>query len=321
MKRTPLRLLTASLLGLALAVPLTSPAQAHTRGPDRIELPDGFRPEGIAIGKNKQAYLGSLADGDIYQADLRTGQGRVISQGPGTPSVGLKLDRRGRLFVAGGPAGSGRVVSTRNGEILRNYTFTTSTDTFVNDVVLTRSAAWFTDSRQAQLYRVPLGRHGKLAPNTAATTLPLTGQWQQDRTKGVNNANGIETTPDHRALLVIKSNEGALYRVSPRTGRAAKVDVGGTALTNGDGLLRQGRILYVVQNRLNKVAVLKLNRSGTRGRLVATLTSPDFDVPTTVAAYGRSLYLPNARFGTAPTPTTDYWMTRIDAYHRHHHHH
>ena len=69
--------------------------------PARIELPNGFRPEGIAI-KGSTAYFGSLADGDIYAASLRTGEGKVISQGPGTPSVGLKIDHRGRLFVAGG---------------------------------------------------------------------------------------------------------------------------------------------------------------------------------------------------------------------------
>jgi hypothetical protein len=34
----------------------------------------------------------------------------VISEGPGTPSVGLKIDRRGRLFVSGGAAGDARVV-------------------------------------------------------------------------------------------------------------------------------------------------------------------------------------------------------------------
>ncbi len=65
-----------------------------------IELPDGFRPEGIAIDPRGTAYLGSLADGDIYAADLRTGEGEVISQGPGTPSVGLKIDQFGRLFVS-----------------------------------------------------------------------------------------------------------------------------------------------------------------------------------------------------------------------------
>ena len=42
-----------------------------------------------------------------------------------------------------------------------------------------------------------------------------------------------------------------------------------------------------------------------------TLTSPGFDVPTTIASYRHSLYLPNARFTTPPTPTTDYWITRV----------
>jgi hypothetical protein len=57
--------------------------------------------------------------------------------------------------------------------------------------------------------------------------------------------------------------------------------------------------------------VFRLNRAGTSGRLVDTLTSPTFDVPTTVARRGSSLYLPNARFNTTPTPQTEYWVTRI----------
>src|SRR4051794_21324875 len=54
--------------------------------PDRIELPDGFQPEGIAIGPGPVGWLGSLSDGDIYRVDLCTGAGQVISEGPGTPS-------------------------------------------------------------------------------------------------------------------------------------------------------------------------------------------------------------------------------------------
>ena len=60
-----------------------------------------------------------------------------------------------------------------------------------------------------------------------------------------------------------------------------------------------------MQNRLNKVAVLRLNSAGTAGELVEELTDPRFDVPTTVAAFGNRLYLPNARFGIAnPTEAT-----------------
>jgi sugar lactone lactonase YvrE len=306
--RLPWRALAAPLLGIALVLPAAGSAQAAPRTPARIALPDGFQPEGITIGPGKNAYFGSRADGDIYRVNLRTGRGQVISQGPGSASVGLKSDQRGRLYVAGGPSGTGRVVSTRTGKILASYTFTKA-PTFVNDVVLTATTAWFTDSLQAKLYGVPLTRHG-VAPASSVVTLPLSGDWVQS-TDGMNNANGISTTPDRRALLVVQSNTGLLFRVNPRTGRATRVDLHGALLTNGDGLLRTGRTLYAVQNRLNQVAVLRLNRSGTSARPVDTLTSPDFDVPTTVAAHGRYLYLPNARFSTKATPTTDYWVTRI----------
>ncbi len=73
--RTTLRLLTAALLSLMLSVTLVAPVQAHGRHkhfPDRIELPVGFLPEGITIGRAPVAYLGSRADGDIYAADLET---------------------------------------------------------------------------------------------------------------------------------------------------------------------------------------------------------------------------------------------------------
>ena len=277
----------------------------HAMFPHRLALPDGFLPEGITIGHRPTAWLGSRADGDIYRLDLRTGRGRVVSQGPGTPSVGLKIDRHGRLFVAGGDAGDARVVDARTGAVRRSYQLTAASS-FVNDVVLTRRRAWFTDSMQPQLYGVRLGRHGR--PSHRFVTLPLGGAWQQGTGFG---ANGIVDTPDRRALLVVHSGSGLLYRVSPRTGTASVVDLGGASLANGDGMLRRGRTLYVVRNLDNRVDVVRLGRHGRSGHLVRTLTSPDFDVPTTVASFGRWLYLPNARFTTPQEPTTEFWVTRI----------
>ena len=303
------RLLLTVLLAAGLVASSTGPASTHGKDdrsfPDRIELPDGFRPEGIAIGHGRTAWFGSLADGDIYEADLRTGAGEVISEGPGTSSVGLKVDRCGRLFVAGGPAGNGRVVDTDSGKILATYQFTDK-PSFVNDVVLTKRFAWFTDSMNAVLYGVPLGR--KLAEESDVVRLPLTGDWEQ--VAGFN-ANGIARTPDRRALLVVQSATGFLFRVNPRTGNATRVDLGGAQLTNGDGMLLIRRTLYVAQNRDNKVAVIRLNRSGTEGDVRKPKTSPDFDVPTTIARFGKYLYLPNARFTTTPTPTTEYSANRI----------
>ena len=43
-----------------------------------------------------------------------------------------------------------------------------------------------------------------------------------------------------------------------------------------------------------------------------TITDADFQVPTTVAKFGKSLFLPNARFDTPPTPETEYAVVRID---------
>jgi sugar lactone lactonase YvrE len=278
------------------------------RFPAHFDLPANFQPEGIAIDRAGKAYFGSRLDGDIYAADLRTGQGRVISQGPGTASLGMKTDQRGRLFVAGGGGGNGRVIDTRTGQVLASYTFATATPTFVNDVILGNGSAWFTDSRQPVLYQVPLGRDGGLPEQSAVRTIPLSGDYVHDPAN--NNGNGISLTPDGRALIVVQSSTGFLLRVDPRTGAAKRVDLGTTLMTAGDGLWRSGNTLYVVQNRQNKIAVLDLNKSGTRGTLVREITSTDFDVPTTIAVFGGRLYLPNARFSTPSA--TQYWVTAVE---------
>jgi hypothetical protein len=306
---------------LGLLVPTAAPAEADGRGhrnhrfPAVINLPNGFQPEGITIDRRGRdrgiAYFGSRVDGDIYAANLRTGKGKVISQGPGSPSIGLKTDHHGLLYVSGGPAGTARVVDVHSGEILATYqlaTNPTTVPTFVNDVVLTRNYAWFTDSQRPVLYRVPRAHHGHPARESAVHTLPLTGDWVQQ--PGFN-ANGIAVTPDGRSLLVVQSPTGLLFKVHPRTGMATQVDLGGELLTNGDGLLVKGRTLYAVQNRLNQVAVVKLDRSGSSGRLLTTLRSPNFDIPTTIASYRKHLWLPNARFGLT-APDTTYTAVRVN---------
>ncbi|QFQ96149.1 superoxide dismutase [Streptomyces phaeolivaceus] len=302
-------LLVGSSAATASASSAASGSTAEGSWPDLVPLPDGFRPEGITIG-GPYAYLGSLGDGSIYRADLRTGEGGIISAGPGTPSVGLKLDDRGRLFVAGRGQGA-RVVDVRTGEIIASYTLTTKTPTFANDVFLTPGAAWFTDSFQPALYALPLGRRGGLPGADEVVTVTLGGAWTQ--TPGeVVNANGITGTPDGKALLVVQSGAGGLHRVDPRTGVTTLVDLGDAApLTNGDGLLLLGRRLYVVQNRQNAVDVFQLSTDGRSGIFEGRLTDADFDVPTTVAAHKNRLYLPNARFTTPPTPDTSYAIVAI----------
>ncbi|MGH3343546.1 MAG: superoxide dismutase [Carbonactinosporaceae bacterium] len=302
--------LVAPVVGVATAAPAppagtvgtaraAEPAPAF---PATVPLPDGFRPEGIAIGPGPAAFFGSLADGSIYRADLVTGDGRIISEGPGTPSVGMKADGRGRLFVAGGGQGDARVVDTGTGDVLSSYQLA-SGSTFVNDVVLTDDAAWFTDSLHPVLYKLPLGRAGGLPAEDDVVRVPITGELVFG--PGFN-VNGIARTPDRAQLVVVQSNTGRLFRVDPVNGESRAIDLGGETLANGDGLLPRGRTLYAVQNQLNQVAVVELNGEGTVGEVRERVTHARFDVPTTVASFGNRLYLPNARFNTPPEPTTPY---------------
>jgi sugar lactone lactonase YvrE len=297
----------AVLVLVALAAVALGGAQAAVQKayPETIPLPTGFQPEGIAIGGNA-FYVGSIPTGAIYRGNLRTGKGAVLVPAEaGKAAIGLDLDR-GRLYVAGGPTGEAYVYDARTGSELARYVLTTGA-TFVNDVVVTRTAAWFTDSVNQVLYRVPLGPAGRPGPSSAVQTIPLTGDIQY--TTGFN-ANGIDATPNGKMLVLVQSNTGKLFTVTP-AGVTRELDLGGGSVPNGDGILLDGRLLYVVQNRDNKIAKIVLDPRLRSGRIVGYLTDPDLRVPTTIDDHGRRLYAVNARFGTPPTPTTDYDVVQL----------
>jgi sugar lactone lactonase YvrE len=280
--------------------------------PEVIPLPTSWGPEGIATGRGTEFFAGarqgSPFQGAIYKGDLRTGEGSILVQPqPGRFALGLKLDRRSNLlFVAGGPSGSGFIYDADTGANVAAVRFTTSAS-FINDVVVTRDAAYFTDSLNPFIYALPLGPGGKVPASPTFTALPLTGDFLM--TPGFN-LNGIVATPDGKSLIVVQSSTGLLYRVDPLTGQTELIDLGGARLTNADGLWLDGRTLYVVRNRLNQIAVVELDRDLGSGEYVDNLTSPYFDVPTTIAEFGNSLYAVNARF-TTPIPGAAYQVVRV----------
>jgi len=280
--------------------------------PEVIALPDSWGPEGIATGRGTDFFAGarqgSPFQGAIYKGDLRTGEGDILVPAqPGRFALGLKLDQRtNQLFVAGGPSGSGYIYDATTGEDVAVFQFTTG-PSFVNDVVVTRDAAYFTDSLNPVIYVVPLGPGGKVPAQPSFTALPLTGDYQQ--VTGFN-VNGIVATPDGESLIVVQSSTGLLYRVDPLTGIAEIIDLGGELVTNGDGLWLDGRTLYVVRNQLNRIAVVELDPTLTTGEYVEDITSPYFDIPTTVAEFGNALYAVNARFST-PILGAEYQVVRV----------
>lgn len=289
----------------ALAVGLaTGVAAAAPSFPGTIPLPRAFQPEGIAIGRGATFYVGSIPTGAIYRGNLRTGRGAVlVPEHPGRAAIGVAIDNRNRLFVAGGPTGSGFVYNARTGADVAAYTFTGG-PTFVNDVVATRTGAYFTDSMRPFLYRVPIGGGGGLG---SAQSIPLTGAIQY---QAGFNANGIDATASGRWLVIVQTNTGKLFRVDPRTGSTTEIGLGGESVPNGDGILLDGRTFYVVQNQLNRVAVFRVNAALTSGRLVTRIMDARLAVPTTIDDFGRRLYAVNARFG-APPATTDYEVVQL----------
>jgi sugar lactone lactonase YvrE len=299
-----MRLMT-SLLILVITL-VASPAVALAGPfPDVIQLPNGFRPEGIAI-TGTTFYTGSLGGTQgVYRGDLRTGTGSQFIPGNGGMFVGMKVDDRGRLWIAGGGSGRGYAYDATTGTLLASFEFA-SAPTFVNDVIVTEDAAWFTESMAPRLYRVAIGPDGAIG---TATTVDLTGKIQ---VVAGFNLNGIAATPDGSTIIVVNSSTGKLYAIDTETIATHEIDLGGATVTAGDGILLQGRTLYVVRNQLNQIAVIELTPDLASGTIVGVITNPAFDVPTTIARHGNALYAVNARFTTPPTPTTTYTAVRVD---------
>ena len=282
----------------ALAVPAAASAAAF---PDRIDLPNGFSPEGIAIGRGTTFYTGSLSGQGIWRGDLRTGDGGLLVESDG-PFVGMKVDATNHLWVAGGPAGNGYVFDAATGDPLNVIQLAPVGEaSFVNDVVVTGEAAWFTDSFRGVIYRVDLG-------TSQVTEVDLTALAPAE--PNVFRLNGIDATPNGKTLIAVNSTDGELYRINASTEDASVIDMGGASVA-GDGILLAGHTLFAVRNQ-DHVAVIDLAPDLSSGTIVDQLTG-EFDVPTTVARHGSSLYVVNAAFRPpgAP-PATEFWVTRID---------
>ena len=307
--RRSLTAVTAALLAGAVALATVAPVAAHDRPvlPVRVDLPDGFSPEGIESW-GRWLFAGSLVDGDIWRGDAVTGEGEILVDETGLASTGLHIDRRGRLWVAGAGTDTIRVYSARTGEHLETYTFPTAD--FINDLDVADGAVYATDSVNQQLLVIPLGRGGALPAPSTATTMPLTGDITYQ--PGFN-ANGLATSRGW--LILVQSNTGLLFRVDPATGGARAIDTGGQSVTAGDGLEIRGRTLYVVRNQLATVAVFRLSPDRLSARFVGNITADsapgvELSVPTTATVALGGLYVVNARFGVMPAPT-DFWITRL----------
>jgi sugar lactone lactonase YvrE len=298
----------AAIVAIAVLT-FAAPAQAASF-PHVIVLPGATSAEGIASGKGTTFFAGDLFRGDIYRGDVRSGAASLFVDAPsGRMALGMKVDiDRGLLFVAGGFTGQAYVYDARSGAQVASFQLADpALGTVINDVALTNGAAWFTESAHPRLFRVPIAPDGSVgSPSTLVLTGPaasLTGDF---------NLNGIAATPDGKTLIVAHSSNGTLYTVNPITGASAAI--AGANTPSVDGILLEAGRVWAVENFLNQIVELRLSPDLSSATIERTITNAAFEVPTTVARFGRRLATVNAKFDTGFPPTaTRYEVVVVDA--------
>jgi hypothetical protein len=294
--------MSRSRIAIVITALLLTTAAGTASDARSIPIPDDFAPEGIAVGADSTFYVGSLWDGDIYRGSLRTGKGELLVDTTGSQAAGLKVERaRHRLWVAGGVTGRGLVYDTRDGSLIADLALAAPASSLVNDVVVTSRAAYFTDSLSPVLYIVPLSPKGRIG---TPRTLDLTGPAAVPA--DFPGLNGIAATAHGGRLIVGHTSLGAMFVVDPRTGASQQISLPAGAVPSSDGIILEGRTLWVVNNFLNQVVELKLAPDLSSGVVKAVIDNSDVDglfrVPTTIARKGDSLVLVNGRFDVGLPP-------------------
>jgi sugar lactone lactonase YvrE len=276
-----------------------------------IVLPGASSAEGIAAGRGTTFYAGDLSRGHIFRGDLQRGTAELFINAPaGRMAMGMAADvAHDLLFVAGGFTGQGYVYDTGSGATVASYQFAAPSPpppapptTIINDVALTSDGAWFTESRQALLYFVPVGRAG--VPEATFRTLAVSGPAAAiSPISGRVNLNGIQATPNGETLVVAHSVNAQLHTVDPTTGASATI--ARVSLPNVDGIVLEAGRLWAVQNLSNQVSQIRLDPDLTSGAVEEVITSELFRVPTTAARFGSRLAVVNFKPNTGFPPNAD----------------
>lgn len=286
------KILPLVMLLLALSVPAAEASSTTV-----IVLPGASSAEGVAAGRGSTFYAGDLFRGDIFRGDVRRGTAELFIDAPdGRMAVGMAVDlRHDLLFVAGGTTGQAYVYDTRTGATVATYDIGEPATTLVNDVTVTPFGAWFTNSIQPRLHFVPI-IHGKPGP---LRTLELSGPAAGP--SGEFFLNGIAATPSGGTLLVVPTPLGKLCTVDPRTGASELVE--GVDVPLADGLVLDGRRLWVVQTFNNQISRWRLDHDLGSGTPEGVITDSEFRVPLTAARFGHRLAVVNSHLDTGYPPT------------------
>jgi Cu-Zn family superoxide dismutase len=266
---------------------------------ERYVLPgEQVFPEGVAYRPHTgDFYVGSTTDGTVFRGNVEGGpkEAEVFLEpesGGQTTAIGMEVDAKGRLFIAGGDTGRIFIYDTESADLVRRLDTPEAEATFLNDVAVTPDGdAYFTDSLRPVLFRVTStgDRVGE-----AETWLNFEGT-PAAYEEGFN-LNGIDATEGGRYLVAVQSNTGELFRIDTESKEVVKINLGGETLANGDGLLLDGRTVYVVRNEQELIVPVKLSGDYVSGEVGEPFTDPSFAFPTTIAKTDGRLLVVNSQF-------------------------
>jgi hypothetical protein len=313
------RLLAAGLAVLAAAP--AAPANLQRIRSHELPGPHAF-PESIGVDRATRAFFtGSLIDGTVYRGTLDAPKARVFlaagSDGR-TNVAGVKVDRHRRVWLA--DAFNGRVlVYDRAGRLRHTFALAGPGSPTVNDIAFAGGVAYVTDSARPFLYRIRL----RAASTPGTTTIqpwldvsPTVSYATGDGPRGVN-LNGIVASRDGRTLLVVQTNTGALFRIDVGSRQINRVDVDGTNLLFGDGLLRLGNTLYVARNAANEIVELKLRADWHEAVVTTIISNHRLAFPTALAELRGRLLITNAQLNAAAAPKLPFTVLDLPLRRRH----
>jgi sugar lactone lactonase YvrE len=266
---------------------------------ERYVLPgEQVFPEGVAYQSDTgDFYVGSTTDGTVFRGNVEGGpkEAEVFLEPESdgrTTAIGMEVDEEGRLFIAGGDTGRIFVYDTESADLVRRLDTPDAESTFLNDVAVTPDGdVYLTDSMRPVLFRVTSTADGV---SEAEPWLNFEGT-PAEYEEGFN-LNGIDATDDGRYLVAVQSNTGELFRIDTESKEVVEINLGGETLTNGDGLLLDGRTVYVVRNEQELIVPVELSGEYISGEVGEPFTDPSFAFPTTLAKTDGRLLVVNSQF-------------------------
>ncbi len=313
-----MRALLTSTLAVVFCT-LSMGAAAQQNWPEAIAMPTGFEGEGIELGKGHEFFVGANSfsslfgpfpvsglAGAIYKGNLRTGVGGLLVYPTGKSASGLSYDSRTDYLYAatgfgdlvnGNTEQGVTVYDASSGEVITEITF--GDYIAINDCLVTRTGVYCTDSFNPDLYKIVLEKGGRLPSTPVFEVIPMSGFGM---VPGGFNANGLVGDFDGKQLVIVNISSGVLYRVDTASGEASPLEIEGAEqlFWNGDGLYLDGRTLYILQNFLNKIAVVQLSGDLSGGEFIKNIPgegeSNPLRIATTIIGFGDSLYAINTNF-------------------------